>query len=385
MEITVAYDDLHHFAEVEGRLSLLESLTFHCTDVPDDVLESSMDLIRGFSTAGCFQHAPRLKYLQLFGQLQDLRAFKFPLHSLTKVTLMDVSLDAEELVDLLKKCCYLEHLDWIRLFKHNDDFEDAELSEHSLHHASLRSLSMTVLVMDAEPFGAIGRWSLPNLREICLEIVPSHSSRRWAEGHESVYEWTMRDGFTKLLVGLISPLQLLSIKCEDDPCFCEGDLLECLIASPSLVELHLHDLAAFALTSRILGSLTFSDDESEPHIPSLQVLKVDWIPGVFPDKAFARMVESRQVHTKPLHTLPSTASQLRSIDIRVLEREWEDDEDDDFDPGEDEDTDCEEAPIQFNLSMISKTVKVFRKYEAHGLRLSVREEDEFGGSKYVDL
>ncbi|KAF7968381.1 hypothetical protein HWV62_30877 [Athelia sp. TMB] len=126
------------------------------------------------------------------------------------------------------------------------------------------------------------------------------------------------------------------------------------------------------MTRRILGALTLSeddDDELGPYIPNLQILKVDWIVGMFPDKAFARMVESRQGHPEHvIHALSSTVSRLSSIDIRVLEREREDDED--FDPREAEDMDWNEAPVQFNLNMIPKTIKVFRKYEAYGLRVS---------------
>ncbi|KAF7965036.1 hypothetical protein HWV62_855, partial [Athelia sp. TMB] len=240
--------------------------------------------------------------------------------------------------------------------------------------------------VDAGPFGAMRRWSLPKLREIHLEIS-AWDTTGLVEDHESNQQWPMRDRFTNLLNGIISPLQILSIKCEDLPCFSEDDLLECLIASPSLVELHLHDLAAFAMTRRILGALTLSeddDDELGPYIPNLQILKVDWIVGMFPDKAFARMVESRQGHPEHvIHALSSTVSRLSSIDIRVLEREREDDED--FDPREAEDMDWNEAPVQFNLNMIPKTIKVFRKYEAYGLRVSVRAEDELGRSVYLDL
>ncbi|KAF7969480.1 hypothetical protein HWV62_27277 [Athelia sp. TMB] len=375
IEITIAKDALRHFGEVEGRLPLLESLTLHCWDWPGDALS-------------CFQHAPRLKSLQFcsFDRLQDIYDFNLPLHSLTEIILLNLGqVSVEELVDILKTCHYLKHLKWIQSY--DDDIEfDFEPSEDPLQHASLQSLSLVVHAMDGETFGVMGFWSLPELREIHLEIS-DWDSRDPAKYHES---WPMIDEFTDLLNGLISPLQVLSINCEDLPCFSGDDLLECLIACPSLVELHLHDLAASALTRRVLGALTLSTDGNEdcarssgPYIPSLQVMKVDWIVGVFLDKAFARMVESRQVHPEHLHALPSTVSQLRAIDIRVLEREWEDDED--FDPGDDEDMDWDEEPARFDLSMIPKTIKVFRKYEAHGLRASVRAEDESGCSTYFDL
>lgn len=253
------------FDDVQGQLPLLQYLFLDC---------SSQIFCWGWGMK-LFEHAPKLWTLEM-DMIIDVDDFQIPWHNLTKFVAHGRS--TFQFLEILRKASNLVECE---LTEVADVYADP--STITLLH--LQSLRLGYLVRARYLLASL---SLPSLRNINLRLLVDD---------EFHLQWDSQDAFVNMLSRSGCTLHSLSLDFTQI-CVWFEDLLVCLEASPSLVQLVVKESIFTALTDSVLRLLTpATSGESQLQItclvPKLEILMLEFERKAFMDEPFAQMVELR--------------------------------------------------------------------------------------------